>query len=224
MNPTKIVFLVIFIFSSIFCARAQNLIKGKVLVYESIPVINATVTVLNSDETVATNDYGEFEITCELKDKIQITANGFGKKKVKIKNLKKKIIYLNLSKDSKAAEIAISHRHILNIEEFSKLVEKEANKSDFSTYSDAIQILESKYSNVQVLGDGIIIRGKKSLQGSSYALIEIDGVTVGYDALAAVPTATIQSIKILTSSNAGMYGSRGANGVVIVKTKKAEHN
>lgn len=196
-------------------------IKGTVLVFESIPIVEANINVLGTSNNVKTNDLGEFTIVCQVKDKLVITADGFNEKKCKIKSDKRElVVFLNLSNDVKAAEIAISKGHIKNMQEFSKLVDENSNIVDFSNYESALQIIKAKYSGVSIENDGVVIRGKKSLQGSSNALIEVDGIILDFNALTTIPTSTIKSLNILSSSSSGSYGSRGANGVVVIKTKE----
>jgi TonB-dependent SusC/RagA subfamily outer membrane receptor len=83
-----------------------------------------------------------------------------------------------------------------------------------------------------------VLRGNKSLQGSSEALYVIDGVpmvnnkggqpgsyggTDGGDGLSMINPADIESISILRGANASiLYGSQGANGVILITTKKGK--
>jgi TonB-linked SusC/RagA family outer membrane protein len=83
-----------------------------------------------------------------------------------------------------------------------------------------------------------VLRGNKSLQGSSEALYVIDGIpmvnnkggqpgsyggTDGGDGLSAINPADIESISILRGANASiLYGSQGANGVILITTKKGQ--
>ena len=83
-----------------------------------------------------------------------------------------------------------------------------------------------------------VLRGNKSLQGSSEALYVIDGIpmannkggqpgsyggTDGGDGLSMINPADIESISILRGANASiLYGSQGANGVILVTTKKGK--
>ena len=85
----------------------------------------------------------------------------------------------------------------------------------------------------------IVLRGAKSLTGSNQALFVVDGVPIdntnnntadqtngrgGYDygnAAADINPDDIESVTILKGANASaLYGSRGANGVILINTKK----
>ncbi len=66
------------------------------------------------------------------------------------------------------------------------------------------------------------IRGVKSITASNDPLIILDGVPFS-GSLSELPIADIQSIEVLKdASSAAIYGSRGANGVIIVTTKKGK--
>lgn len=82
----------------------------------------------------------------------------------------------------------------------------------------------------------VIVRGISSLIGTPNPLYIIDGVVVGkgadnaqvmesWNPLAAIDPNAIESVQVLKDASAtALYGSRGANGVIIVKTKKGKYN
>ncbi|WP_374441792.1 SusC/RagA family TonB-linked outer membrane protein [Epilithonimonas sp.] len=82
----------------------------------------------------------------------------------------------------------------------------------------------------------VIIRGVSSLVGTPNPLYVIDGVVVGkgadnaslmesWNPLSAIDPNAIESVSVLKDASAtALYGSRGANGVIIVKTKKGKFN
>ncbi len=65
----------------------------------------------------------------------------------------------------------------------------------------------------------IIIRGTKSINSSNAALIVIDGMTTDTNGLLMLSPNDVQSIDVLKDASSSIYGSRGANGVVIIETK-----
>jgi TonB-dependent SusC/RagA subfamily outer membrane receptor len=73
---------------------------------------------------------------------------------------------------------------------------------------------------VQIVNGEIIIRGKNSLNSSSAALIVVDGVPSDYNVLNSIPPVQVKSINVIKDGSSAIYGSRGANGVVLIETKK----
>jgi len=85
--------------------------------------------------------------------------------------------------------------------------------------------------NVEYKADGgLVVRirgGSSSLMGNNAPLYVVDGVAVVSEAdgsLKGINPNDIESIKVLKdAASTSMYGARGANGVIIIKTKKAGH-
>ena len=68
----------------------------------------------------------------------------------------------------------------------------------------------------------VVIRGQATLNGTTSPLWVIDGVIVGSDAGQLNP-ADIESMTILKdAASTAIYGSQGANGVIVVTTKADE--
>ena len=68
----------------------------------------------------------------------------------------------------------------------------------------------------------VVIRGKSTVNGSTDPLWIVDGVIVGTDAGSLNP-ADIESMSILKdAASTAIYGSQGANGVIVVTTKKGK--
>ncbi len=93
------------------------------------------------------------------------------------------------------------------------------------------QALQGRLAGVSVTSsDGqpgsemdIVIRGANSLTQSNSPLYVIDGFPIEDFSSAAVNTADIASLTVLKDASAtAIYGSRGANGVIIIETKKGE--
>ena len=94
------------------------------------------------------------------------------------------------------------------------------------------QALQNKVSGVQVIRQGagypgsnpiIRIRGTNSINSNSDPLFVVDGIIGVSNALKNINPQDIQSIDILKDASAtAIYGTRGANGVVIITTKKGE--
>ena len=85
----------------------------------------------------------------------------------------------------------------------------------------------ARVPGVQVTGRGagttILIRGASSLTLSNEPLFVVDGIQVGmgYSAVANINPMEIENISVLKGGSAtAMYGTQGANGVIVIKTKK----
>jgi len=83
-------------------------------------------------------------------------------------------------------------------------------------------LIRGRFAGVQIMNDIIIIRGLNSVSSSNGALIVVDGQIVDNSALNNLPPSDIKNINIIKDGSSAIYGSRGANGVVIIETKKGK--
>ncbi len=98
-------------------------------------------------------------------------------------------------------------------------------RSDIDT--NLLQSLEGFAAGVQVTNStgaspSIRIRGTSSITGNSEALIIIDGVIMTANELSLISANDVIDLTVLKDASAtAIYGSKGANGVIIITTKKA---
>lgn len=89
-----------------------------------------------------------------------------------------------------------------------------------SGYSNIYEYLKGRVAGVEVNGTSITIRGIRSINYSNEPLILVDGLAV--EDISWLSPEMVQSIDVLKdASSTAMYGSRGANGVIIITTRKA---
>lgn len=87
------------------------------------------------------------------------------------------------------------------------------------TYTSIAEYLRGRVAGVIVNPNGTIqIRGINSINSPTEALIIVDGAP--YDDINSLNPNDVQSIEVLKDASAAIYGSRGANGVVLITTKK----
>ena len=87
-----------------------------------------------------------------------------------------------------------------------------------------LQALQGRIPGVNVIGSEpnirVQIRGNSTISGSAEPLFVLDGVVVPLDALTAFPASDVETIEVLKDGEAAVYGSRGANGVIAVFTRR----
>ncbi len=196
-------------------------IKGKVTTFDSIPIVNANVEVKSTKLAYKTDSLGIFEITCNQPDRVRVTANGFVPRSVKIKD-KTKLILVNLILDNKpdSRDIAIGYGHIKNHEKLNAAMGLTEDFISFNSYATMWDLLRGRFPGLMIRNGQVLIRGIETFGADNGALVVIDGVAKQTSDLKNLPPHTVQSINILKDASAAIYGSRGANGVVIVKTKR----
>lgn len=89
-----------------------------------------------------------------------------------------------------------------------------------SGYSNIYDYLRGRVAGVDVNGTTIRIRGERSIIGGNDPLILVDGVETSD--ISFLSPEDVQSIDVLKdASSTALYGSRGANGVIIITTRRA---
>jgi len=93
-------------------------------------------------------------------------------------------------------------------------------QNDASSYNNILDYLRGRVPGVKVFPDGSIsVRGIASINSGTKPLFIVDGTEV--QAIDNISPMDISSIQVLKDASASIYGARGANGVIIIKTKLA---
>jgi len=96
--------------------------------------------------------------------------------------------------------------------------------------TDPTQVLQGRVAGVVVQTQSwkpgnssqVRVRGSRSITGDNYPLYVVDGIPI-VDAINQISTNDIESMEILKDASAtAIYGNRGANGVILITTKKGK--
>ena len=101
-------------------------------------------------------------------------------------------------------------------EAFEKMEAEKYSSLGYSTISQMVVGLNPEVSKV---GAEFRMRGNNSLYGNNAALIVLNGGISSMSSIELIPVDEIKKIKVLKGPSAAIYGSRGANGVVVITTK-----
>ncbi len=225
---TIIIFsLFIFLMSlSGFSQTQEKKISGVVTTFDSIAVIGASIQVKSSKQIVLSDSLGHFFINVSNSDKLKVTAKGFDTRKVELtKQTKLVAVNLKLKAGDKAREYAIGYGHISDVEKLNAMSQLSNDDVDFSQYPNMAALLSGRFPGVQVQGNGdVLIRGSNSFNLDNAALIVIDGLATHKSELKSLVPGNVSSISILKGVSAAIYGSRGANGVVLIEMKTGKED
>ncbi len=213
--------LLMFLFVSGVSQGQEKFLYGKVFTFDSIPLINANVEVKSTKQVVNTDSLGNFYVSCQPDDVLKVSARGFVTDKVKLKpNTKLALVNLKLKPGDKNREIAIGYGHVKDSEKLNAVSNLNSGDIDFSQYSNMYELIRGRFAGVQIVNGEIIIRGINSINSSSAALIVVDGIPSSNSVLSSIPPVQVKSINVIKDGSSAIYGSRGANGVVLIETKK----
>ncbi|MDF1575894.1 MAG: TonB-dependent receptor plug domain-containing protein [Bacteroidales bacterium] len=200
-----------------------RVVKGKLTTFNQYPVQNVEIASKKAKSTVMTDSLGQFEIVCMEKDVILIKAKVFQALSKKVDAGDDYVSANLIFRDTpRNREIATGLGYISHENLTFALAHMADENNDFCNYSDVFTLLKGKFPGVQIktnsLGsDGVFVRGDKSLYGDNEAIYVVDGVRVSD--ISFVNPCEMSTIDVLKDGGAALYGSQGANGVVVIETK-----
>ncbi len=218
----QLIFILVFLISCNGSAQ-ERVIHGLVTVFDSFPLIGANIKVQSTKQIVLSDTLGNFSVGCNSDDKLIVTANGYYTQKIKLKsNIKYAAVNLRLKPGEKNRIHAIGYGHVNDRDKLSAVASLSNDDVDFSQYSNMFDLIRGRFAGVQVVNNEIIIRGTNSINSSSAALIVVDGIVLDASILNSLPPIQVKSINVIKDGSAAIYGSRGANGVLLIETKRGD--
>lgn len=228
MKTKAIVAILFFMFSVMSHGQKKTLLSGTVTDSNQKPVRGAAVIVDEQNTGKQTNKNGYYKIKIDPSSKMIsiLTTDGRmaehpidGKTEV---NFNIPVNFAGVENVNPPAnqddeQVNIGYGTV-NKKNLVGPVSKVDSKKDPYVYKDIYEMLRGK-PGVQVNGKSVRIQGGvNSLQMSSEPLFVVDGVIV--NSIDNIMPQLVQSIEILKGSSAAIYGSRGANGVILITLKK----
>lgn len=225
----------------------QQQITGIVKDQEGVPIPGVNVIVSGSSTGTITNLDGEYTIAARVGDTLVYSYIGFKAFKVQVTETFSGDIILQATIDA-LEEVVINagYYNTTRRERTGNIVKVSAAEIENQPLVNPLQALQGRMAGVEITptigipgaSSSIQIRGTNSLReegnlplyvvdGIPINAAPIDGVSLigqyggGADPLNTIGLSNIESIEILKDADASaIYGSRGANGVVLVTTKK----
>ena len=234
-DPVLKISVSLFLFAICFNINAQDQrtvpIKGNITTQEGEPLVAVTINVKGSTKSTTTKSDGSFAIDVPVNSTIVISYIGFVTQEIKVgteqqnlqlqllpdKNIMNQVIVVGYGTRKKSdvtgSIVSVSEQAIKDI--------PAANLS---------QALQGQASGVDILKGGgnskpgatptILIRGSRSLIATNAPLIVVDGIPFN-GSFNDLNQDDVSSVEVLKDASAtAIYGSRGANGVILVTTKK----
>ncbi len=205
---------------------AQTTINGTVKDDTGEGAIGASVVVKGTTNGTVTDFDGNFQLQCEEGTTLVITYIGFNPQEVKAKNG----MEIQLSEDVAQLNevVVVGYGSLAKKEISSSVVQISKDQFNQGAASDPMALIAGKVTGLNVASTAdanpnamtdIQVRGAGSLTASNGPLVVIDGIAGGD--LRNIATQDVESITVLKDAgSAAIYGTRGANGVILVTTKK----
>ncbi len=240
-----IVATLLFLSSSI-TSFGQNTITGKATDMSGEELIGVSVLIKNTKRGTTTDVNGEYQLTLENGDKTLVFSYvGYISKDVEIGKMSK--IDVQLAPDSKALEeiVVVGYGSVKKSDLTGSVSSVKGSVIKEFPVTSLDQALQGRVAGVQISqasaapggGLSVRVRGPNSILSGSEPLYVIDGLPIYPDnnavgtganrqstnALAMLNPNDIESIEVLKdASGTSIYGSRGANGVVMITTRRGK--
>ena len=229
-NPVKKLALALLGLVSAWTLSAQTTITGVVTDETGEPLIGAGVVVEGTTVGTITGIDGDYTLTVPA-DAVNLVFSFIGLADQTIPIAGQTVINVVLTVDSTFLDevVVVGYQTVKRRDLLGAVASVGSDKLTEQPVTSVSQALSGKMAGVSVVtteGDPdadvkIRVRGGSSITQDNSPLYIVDGFPV--ESINDIPTSEIQSIDVLKDAfSTAIYGSRGANGVVIVTTKSAE--
>lgn len=213
-----------------FCSTslsAQN-VQGTIVDENGEPVIGATVVIDGTSIGTVTDMDGNYNINAKPGDVLKISYIGFGTQRVTVEEGVSPNISMATDTDLLDEVVVVGYGTRKKSHNTGAISQIEGNDVAAIQSTRVDDALAGKLAGVLIQNqDGapgadpkIQIRAASSISGDSNPLIVVDGFPIS-GSLATINPNDIESLEVLKdAASAAIYGSRGANGVVLVTTKR----
>jgi TonB-linked SusC/RagA family outer membrane protein len=194
-------------------------------------IIGATIMDKTSKKGTITDVNGKFSL--DVQEQSTITVSYIGYVTTNVKTGSQNSLIITLTEDVKTLDevVVVGYGTVKKRDltgSISSIGEKQLSERVFVSAEQALQGLVSGVQVTEVNSEpggesSIRIRGSNSINSSNEPLFVVDGFVGGN--IDGINPSDIQSMEVLKDASAtAIYGSRGANGVIIITTKKGNEN
>ncbi|MDI5894743.1 SusC/RagA family TonB-linked outer membrane protein [Flavobacterium algoritolerans] len=235
----KIRFLMLF-FLTVFsvAAWAQTEVTGVVLDDANFPLPGVNVLVKGNKKGIVTDLDGRFSIKASVGDVIEFSYIGLETQEVTIKNYNKLDIKLQASAMQLEDLVVVGYGSKRKRDVTGAVTSVKSDAFNRGIVTSPEQLIQGKVSGVNITSasgepgsnQAISIRGQGGVRTGSTPLFIIDGFALDNSStggatnpLSFINADDIESIDVLKDASAtAIYGSRGANGVILITTKRGK--
>lgn len=224
-------------------------VQGVITDLNGLPLAGVNIHIKNTNTGTSSNFNGAYTIMANTEDVLLFSFLGFKTLEVSIQGRTEINIQMETDVTSlNTVEINAGYYTVIDKERTGNIAKLDAKTIEKQPVNNPLSAMQGYLSGVNITqttgvpggGYSIEIRGNNFINGSTEPLYVVDGVPYGSQSLEsslvssginrgnvsplnAINPSDIESIEVLKDADAtAIYGSRGANGVVLITTRKAE--
>jgi TonB-dependent starch-binding outer membrane protein SusC len=208
-------------------------ISGRVTDEKNAGLPGVSVVLKGTQRGTTTNGDGRYELTIpETGGSVLVFSFvGYLSQEVAVGN--QTLVNVSLKEDTKSLDevVVVGYGTVKKSDLTGSVAQVKSEEINSFPTANPLQALSGRAAGVQVTqnsgapgaGVSVRIRGTNSIQGSNEPLYVVDGFPISGSNPTVLNNADIESIEVLKDASAtAIYGSRGANGVVIITTKQGK--
>jgi TonB-dependent SusC/RagA subfamily outer membrane receptor len=203
--------------------QTKKVISGIVVDDLRVPVKGASIFLDNTETMVETNKRGEFKVKVSpgvrmiiaIKPEVGIAGQEIGDQTDIRLMLDRARISEILETNPEDELVDIGYQRVPRKSLTGSVTKIDGTNPKYASYTNIYEMIKGEVPGVHVNGTSITIRGTGSLMLSSDPLFIVDGLAM--DRVSDITPAEVKSIEVLKGGAASIYGSRGANGVIIIR-------
>ena len=220
---------ILFLFGLV--AFAQQTVTGTVTDEFEAPIIGATVSVDGTSNAVTTDFDGNYTINAADGEILVVSYVGYNTINIQVEGSTMDVV---LSSSTALDEVIVSaYGETTKAKSTNSTVKITAETISNRPNASLIQTLTGQVAGLDVSTNSgapgsnslIELRGTNSINGNTEPLILLDGTPIDEDDFRALNPNEIERLDVLKDAGAtAIYGNRGANGVILITTKRGEFN
>ena len=211
-------------------SQAPRKITGIITDENGEPIIGANIVEKGTTNGTITDIDGRFSLDVADKSVLIVSYIGYDTQTISVTS--KSSYNIKLAEDTKALEevVVIGYGSARKKDVTGALTRVNVTEKETIPNVNPVQALRGSVAGVRVIDTGmagadgtIQVRGTTSITASNDPLIVLDGVPFSGGRLSDINTNDIETIDVLKdASSTAIYGSRGANGVIMITTKRGK--
>ncbi len=208
----------------------QTVISGQVLDENEVPLPGASVVVKGTTQGAVTDSEGKFSLTLNVTPEtvLRISFIGYATQEITLGNQTQLTVAMEMDTDSLDEVVVVGYgeqKKVTLTGSVSQVEGRELTRSPQPNLSNSFSgrvsgvIANNRSGEPGYDGSSISIRGLATT-GNNDVLVVVDGVPGQIGGLERLNPQDIESVSVLKDASAAVYGSRAANGVILITTKR----
>jgi len=212
----------------------STVVKGMVTHQNGEPVIGASVIIKSTGKGTTTQADGSFQIEVPANSTLVITHTGFVGQEIKLAGVNQSGLTIRLieAKNSLDEVIVVGYGTRKKSDVTGAIVSVSEQAIKDIPAANLTQALQGQAAGIDIQKNGgnnkpgatptILIRGSRSISATNEPLLVVDGIPFN-GSINDLNQDDVSSVEILKDASAtAIYGSRGANGVILITTKRGK--